>query len=124
MKNIFIVGIGGFIGAVCRYKLGGLILHHSLNWKFPVSTFLINVIGCLIMGVIAGTAERFQWFGPGILLLLMTGVLGGFTTFSAFGYETIFLIRKGEVLIAGSYVGLSVIMGLIAVFVGMKLGGI
>src|SRR2546430_6763179 len=120
-KQIFIVAIGGAIGSVLRYKLGGFALHHTQSWNFPVSTFSINVAGCFGIGILAALVEHHDLFSPSVRLLLFTGLLGGFTTFSAFGYESVFLLRRGLFSVATSYVVLSVLAGLAAVFVGMKL---
>lgn len=120
MTNLLLVGAGGFLGAVSRYLLGGWILHHSVAAKFPWSTFLINILGCLLIGVLSGAAERFDAFTPQVRLFLLTGLLGGFTTFSAFGLETLFLLRRGEWPIALIYAGASVIVCVFAVWVGMR----
>ena len=119
MKGILLVALGGALGSVARYKLSGWILHHTTDWRFPAGTFAVNVIGCLVAGVLAGLAERQGLFSPEARLLLFTGVLGGFTTFSAFGLETMFLLRRGEVLIAGSNIVLSVLAGLVALWLGL-----
>src|SRR4051812_13719357 len=120
-KQMLLVGLGGFIGAIGRYKLGGLVLHHTADWRFPLSTFLVNILGCLVIGLLAGIATRQHIISPDLRLFLFPGVLGGFTTFSAFGYETFFLFRRGESHIALSYVALSVVCGLALVWVGYKL---
>ena len=121
IKQLLIVALGGAVGSILRYKLGGLALHHTPTWNFPVSTFSINVAGCFAIGILAALAEHHDLFSPSIRLLLFTGLLGGFTTFSAFGYESVFLLRRGFLSVATSYVLLSVVCGLAAVFVGMKL---
>jgi fluoride exporter len=120
-KQLLIVAAGGAIGSVARYKLGGFALHHTEGWNFPVSTFTVNVLGCFVIGLLAALVEHHDLFSPAIRLLLFTGLLGGFTTFSAFGYESIFLLRRGLLHIAAAYVSLSVVVGLAAVFSGMKL---
>ena len=120
MANILTVGLGGFAGAVARYLLGGWVLHHTLSAKFPWSTFAVNILGCLAIGVLSGLAERLDWFTPPMRLLLLTGLLGGFTTFSAFGLETVHLLRRGELGIAASYVLASVLACTLAVSIGMK----
>ena len=120
MKNILLVGFGGFVGSIARYKLGGWLLHITAQERFPFSTFAVNVTGCLVVGVLAGLAERYEWFGPGTRLFLFTGLLGGFTTFSAFGLETMFLLRRGEPWVAATYVGASVVLGIGAVWLGIK----
>jgi CrcB protein len=121
MKQALIVGLGGFIGSIGRYKLGGMILHHSASWRFPLSTFAVNVIGCFVIGALAAMAEHRDFFSADTRLFLLTGVLGGFTTFSAFGYEGVFLIRRGDVGIALAYASLSVLCGLAAVWLALKL---
>lgn len=120
-KQILIVALGGGFGSALRYKLGGFALHHTQSWDFPVSTFSVNLIGCFAIGVLAALVEHHDLFSPSIRLLLFTGLLGGFTTFSAFGYETVFLLRRGLLSTATAYVSLSVVGGLIAVSIGMKL---
>jgi CrcB protein len=124
MNPILLVGLGGFVGSVTRYKLSGLILHHTLNGRFPAGTFVVNILGCLVIGVLAGVIEKRHIFPREIQLLLITGFLGGFTTFSAFGLETIALLRQGAVAIATAYVAMSVIGGLACVWLGLRLGEI
>lgn len=121
MQGILLVGLGGFLGAVARYKLGGLVLHMTAQGRFPFSTFVVNVLGCLVVGVLAGLAERHDAFGPDARLFLFTGLLGGFTTFSAFGLEAVQLIRRGELATAALYAGASVVLGIAAVWLGLKL---
>ena len=118
--NILLVGLGGFAGAAARYLLGGWVLHHTLSAKFPWSTFAVNLLGCLIIGLLSGLAERLDWFSPSMRLLLLTGLLGGFTTFSAFGLETVHLLRRGELWMAGAYALASVLACVFAVWLGMK----
>ena len=119
--NILLVGAGGFIGSIARYLLSGWVLHHTLGGKFPWSTFVVNVLGCLLIGVLSGMIERLEWFTPQMRLLLLTGLLGGFTTFSAFGLETVFLLRRGEVLITVAYALSSVAVCVTAVWVGLRM---
>jgi CrcB protein len=123
MNGILLVALGGAIGSVARYKLSGLVLHHTIEWRFPAGTFTVNVIGCVVAGVLAALAEKADLFSPGARLFLFTGLLGGFTTFSAFGVETVHLLRRGEVLIAASYVGLSVAVGLLALWAAVTIIG-
>lgn len=120
MTNILLVGFGGFFGSVARYLFGGWALQLTAQDRFPAGTFAVNVVGCLVIGVLAGLAERFEIFGPETRLFLFTGVLGGFTTFSAFGLETIHLLRRGDPWVAAAYVGLSVALGLLAVWLGFR----
>ena len=120
MKNLLLVGIGGFAGAVIRYKLSGLVLHHTVDWKFPVSTFLVNVSGCMIAGILMALAVKHDCFSPGTRLLVFTGLLGGFTTFSAFGIETVYLLQRHELLYAGLYVFLTVGIGIFALWLALS----
>lgn len=119
MNHILLVGLGGALGAIARNKLSGFVLHHSTDWRFPLGTLLVNVLGCLLAGVLAGAIERHGLFSPDTRLFLFTGILGGFTTFSAFGVETVFLLRRGEVIVALGYVVLSVLCGVAALWFGM-----
>jgi CrcB protein len=119
MKQIMLVGLGGCIGSVARYKLGGLVLHHTFDWRFPASTFVVNVVGCLVAGILAGLVERHDFFSADTRLLLFTGFLGGFTTFSAFGVESVYLMRRGETWVALAYMFLSILVGVVALWLCM-----
>ena len=120
MKQVLLIGLGGCIGSVARYTLGGWVLHHHAeDWRFPAGTFVVNVLGCLVAGILAGLVERHNLFSPDTRLLLFTGFLGGFTTFSAFGVETVFLLRRGEVWVALAYVLSSVACGTALLWLGM-----
>jgi CrcB protein len=114
-------GLGGLLGSVVRYKAGGWVLHLTMLEKFPYSTFAVNIVGCLAVGILAGLVEKHDFFTADTRLFLFTGLLGGFTTFSAFGLDTIYLLRRGEFMTAASYAGLSVLIGVAAVWLGFKL---
>lgn len=120
MSNLLLVGLGGGLGSISRYLLGGWILHQTMQQRFPYGTFAVNLLGCLAIGLLAGMAGRAEWLGPSTRLLLITGFLGGFTTFSAFGLETMLLLRRGDAAVAVAYVLGSVVLGLLAVWLGMK----
>jgi len=120
MINILLVGGGGFLGAVVRYLLGGWVLHHTMDSKFPWGTFVVNVLGGFAIGLLSGVAERSCLIGPHLRLLLFTGVLGGFTTFSAFGFDAFFLLRRGHWGIAAIYAGASVMICILAVWAGFR----
>jgi CrcB protein len=124
MNGLLLVAAGGALGSVARYKLSGYVLHHTVDWRFPVGTFSVNVVGCLVAGLLAGLAEQRDVLSPDARLLLFTGVLGGFTTFSAFGLETMFLLKRGDVLVAAANVALSVAVGLVALWLGMTSGSL
>lgn len=121
MRNLLLVGGGGFLGSVARYLLGGLVLHASGAPRFPLATLTVNVTGCLVMGMVAGFAERAHLFSPASRLFLITGFLGGYTTFSAFAYETFFLAREHAWVSAAGNVVAQVTIGLAAVWAGYRL---
>ena len=119
-KQILLVGLGGFIGSVARYLLSGAIA----KWfptSFPIGTFIVNVAGCLFIGIIYGIASRFGWMTHEWKLFLATGICGGFTTFSAFAYEGFRLIETSEYWTFASYALLSLIFCVLAVFFGISL---
>ena len=118
MKPFLIVALGGALGSVGRYALSGWALHATLDGKFPIGTFLVNVIGCLAVGMLGGMVVKHDAFSSDLRLLLFTGIAGGFTTFSAFGLETFYLLRRHEYLVAGSYVAASFFIGLIVLWLG------
>ena len=116
-----LVGAGGFAGALARWGLGTAIktgLGESHN-HFPYPTFAINLLGCLAIGIAYGLWEA----NTTLRLLLVVGFLGGFTTFSAFGLETLSLIRSGAVANAALYVGLSTGLGVLLVWMWLKVTG-
>jgi len=119
VKQLVLVGLGGALGAVARWKLSGAILHHTVDWRFPLGTFVVNALGCIIAGVLAGLVTRLDLFTTDTRLFLFTGVLGGFTTFSAFGVETVYLLRRAEYAVAIAYVAMSVFAGLAGLWLAM-----
>ena len=123
MKLVLLVAIGGALGSVARYKTGALILPYTMSWNFPAGTFAVNVLGCLIAGLLLGLGENYAFLTAEARLLIFTGFLGGFTTFSAFGVETIALIGRGQFAVAAAYVVFSVLCGLAALWAALKLGG-
>lgn len=118
MISCLVVGAGGAAGAILRYLIGLLPL--SVKNGFPLKTFLINVLGCFAIGIIAALAERNS-LSPKLVLFLKVGVCGGFTTFSSFALETQNLMERGQNLVAAVYVVLSVFIGILAVFAAEKL---
>ena len=124
MKTLLAVGLGGLLGSVARYKLGGLVLHHTAGHRFPVSTFIVNMLGCGLVGLLVGIAEHRHELSPTARLFLITGFCGGFTTFSAFGFETMYLLRRDEVGWAVANAALSVSVGVAAVWLGWKVVGL
>jgi len=119
--NAAMVGSGGFIGALARYGLSGLVHRQVPFATFPYGTMAVNLIGCCAIGVIAGLAESRQLFGPEFRTFALIGVLGGFTTFSTFGYETFAMLRDAEYLRVAANVGVHVVLGLTLVWLGYAL---
>jgi CrcB protein len=113
-----VVGSGGFLGALARYGLSGLVHRQLPVSTFPYGTLAVNLVGCLVFGVIAGLAESRQMFGPEVRMFALIGVLGGFTTFSTFSYETMAMLRDDEYLRAAANVSAQVILGLALMWLG------
>jgi CrcB protein len=120
MKQILLVGLGGSIGSIVRWLLGSAIYLRFPAIKFPLATFAVNITGCLLIGILAGLVERRGMLSEDARLFLMTGLCGGFTTFSAFANENAFLLRRGESATALIYIGGSIFAGLLAVWVGFR----
>lgn len=123
MENFLSIGLGGAIGAISRYCLGNIItkIYGSI---FPYGTFCINIIGCFLMGLLMTVIVDKGMLSPGWRLFLCVGVLGGFTTFSSFGYETLTLLQEGNLLYSILYAGGSVFLGVLAAFMGVMLADI
>ncbi len=121
MKSVLLVALGGALGSVARFKLSGWVLHQTPNWRFPAGTLAVNLIGCLLAGVLAGMAVKQDVFTPETRLLLFTGVLGGFTTFSAFGLETLLLLKRGDAGVALANAAISVTVGLLVAWLGYEI---
>jgi CrcB protein len=118
MEKVFLVGLGGFIGTVCRYGLGGWVSRSKGGATFPYGTLLVNVLGCLMIGLLAALSETRGVFTGTTRAFLFIGVLGGFTTFSSFGYETFQLLRGGQAVGAALNVSLQIALGIGAVWTG------
>lgn len=115
---MLIIGLGGALGSILRY-LSQLLVKHFHTLVFPMGTFAVNIVGCLLIGLLYGILDRYTIISQNWGLFLITGFCGGFTTFSSFSFEGLTLFREGQYLYFGLYVGLSVILGLIAVFFGI-----
>ena len=121
MGRIVLIGIGGFIGSVFRYVLGGYVQQWTRSAEFPYGTLAVNLVGCLIIGLLSHLAETRGIFTAESRAFIFIGLLGGFTTFSSFGNETINLWRDGENLFALANVGAHIVLGLGAVWLGRVL---
>ena len=118
MTNILLVGVGGFIGSVLRYLASGYVQQAAKSIDFPYGTLAVNVIGCFVIGFLAQLAEDRGVFTSESRLFVFTGFLGGFTTFSSFGNETLNLARDSQMINALANVGANVFVGLFAVWIG------
>ena len=121
MTHIFIAGLGGFIGTILRYLLN-VFVYHLLNYPvFPYGTLIINILGCLVIGFLGGLTDSRQFLTPEIRIFIFIGILGGFTTFSSFGYETIHLLHDDQLFLGLLNIFLHMTLGLAAVYFGLTL---
>ena len=120
MKEILWVGLGGFLGANARYLLGGWIALR-LGTAFPYGTFVVNVTGSFVLGLLMGALEAHV-LSSALRLSVAIGFVGAYTTFSTFTYETLRLLEDGSVLLAVANVAGSVLVGMLAVFGGVVAG--
>jgi fluoride exporter len=121
LTKYVMVGIGGFLGAIARFWLGGYI-GNRMGTRFPYGTFIINCSGSFVIGfIVTLLAERAHW-SPNWRYLIPIGFVGAYTTFSTFEYETFRALQEGSVIIAGLNVVASVLVGFIAVWVGVMAG--
>lgn len=120
LKTLLIVGLGGGIGSVFRY-LTSVWTQKLVQSAFPWATFIVNVLGCLIIGILVGFFTKQQIENSDLKLLFVTGFCGGFTTFSAFALENVKLFQTENSLLALLYIALSVILGVFAVWTGMMI---
>ena len=117
MKNFLLVFIGGGFGSGLRYLIGKY-LNSSLG-SFPIGTFTVNILGSLLIGLILGYAAKENSLSQNQVLLLATGFCSGFTTFSAFAHENFQLLKTGDIMQFSIYTISSIVVGLIAVFIGI-----
>jgi CrcB protein len=117
MMRLLLIATGGALGALARYALAGFV-HRFTSALFPYGTFAVNVVGCLCFGVILGLAEQRFVVGPAGRSFLLIGLLGGFTTFSSYTFETFELLRDAEYLRAAINAAGQVVAGLLALWAG------
>lgn len=120
IKAVLLVGLGGGTGSMLRYAVQKWIPAQDQS-VFPLSTFLVNLIGCFLIGILWSLAGRYSGWNEEFKLLLMTGLCGGFTTFSAFTFEGIGLLKENKPGLFFLYVTGSVVLGLLATWAGIRL---
>lgn len=117
LRSILIVGFGGFIGTVARY-LTSRYFQENIASVFPWGTFVVNIVGCFVIGLIYGLSEKGDFLSSDIRLFLTVGFCGGFTTFSSLANDAFLLLRQDEWLRFAFYTSMSFFLGLLAVYFG------
>jgi CrcB protein len=118
IKTLLLIGTGGFLGSISRF-LASRFIQNIFPSAFPFGTFLVNISGCFLIGLIYGFSEKSSLVSSEWKMFLAVGFCGGFTTFSTFANENLALLRDGEFLHFFMYTGLSVILGITATFIGV-----
>jgi len=118
LRTILLVGAGGFLGSISRF-LASRLLQSNISSVFPLGTFVVNIAGCFLIGLIYGISEKSELFSSGWKMFLTAGFCGGFTTFSTFANENLALLRDGAFFHFFMYTGLSIFLGIAATFIGI-----
>lgn len=118
MKSILFVGLGGFAGSILRYLISKAISNATIT-AFPVGTFIVNIIGCFLIGLLYAISDKYGILNQDWKLLLTVGLCGGFTTFSTFANESLLLLKSGNLLYFLLYTSLSVLIGIFATFLAV-----
>jgi fluoride exporter len=119
--KLIALAAAGALGTLARYWLTGFV-HRYGRATFPSGTLAVNIVGCFLIGLVMCLVREHQAFGPEARVIIVVGLLGGFTTFSAFGYETFELCRGGELILAALNIIGNVLVGLLAVWLGAVAG--
>ena len=117
MKQFLLVFLGGGLGSILRYWISKNLNSYYSN--FYLGTFLVNIIGCLLIGILIGVSLKHNYITQNQTLLLATGFCGGFTTFSTFALESNLLLKESSILYTSLYLGLSVALGILAISIGL-----
>ena len=117
VKILFLIGAGSFIGGVSRFLTSRYIQNNFIS-AFPLGTFIVNILGCFIIGLVYGLTEKGNLVSAEWRVFLTVGFCGGFTTFSTFANENISLLKDGDFFIFALYTSLSVFLGLVATYLG------
>lgn len=120
LRNIILVGLGGSAGSILRY-LTSVFVNKYFHSAFPFATFTINLLGCLLIGYLLGTFDKQQVVSSDLKLLFIAGFCGGYTTFSTFAAENYQLMQSGNSLTAFLYIAVSVVICILAVWLGMTI---
>jgi len=120
IQNLFLLACAGGLGAVCRWGLAGLV-QRLVGDRFPLGTLVVNLVGCLLFGLVWGWLESRVGVSPQTRAIVLTGFLGAFTTFSTFAFETATLLQGGQIAAAVLNVTAQTLLGLVLVLAGLAL---
>ncbi|MCZ4693078.1 fluoride efflux transporter CrcB [Ancylomarina euxinus] len=120
LRTLLLIGLGGFLGSISRFLIA-LGVNRIFQSVLPVGTLAVNILGCLLIGIIYSLAEQKNMLSPELRIFLGVGFCGGFTTYSSFAFDKFGLIKAGDFLMLSVYVGASVFLGLLAVYLGSQI---
>jgi len=120
LRTLLLIGLGGFLGSISRFLIA-LSINRIFQSVLPIGTLVVNIVGCLFIGIIYSLAEQKNIMSPELRVFLGVGFCGGFTTYSSFAFEKFSLIKSGDFLMLSIYIGASVFLGLIAVYIGSQI---
>lgn len=118
IKTIIYIAVGGAIGSVIRYLMA-IVVNKYWSSSFPLATFIINILGCFLIGFIIGLLEKYNLTDSNLKSILIVGFCGGFTTFSTFSQENLSLLQNQNTFLAFLYIGSSIFLGISAVWLGL-----